>query len=180
MHVVELLIAFLAGVAICIATYLGYQQFRRNQPFIELVAARGSPKVPDAITKGGKYRWSIMLCLVNRRDLEYAVEKIQFRPRSEDWTKDVPNKTDGWLDLDLDFSFGKGRFQYIEAVVLKPYEYREVHGYWREPWGTNSALAKHCQENEGALHNDLMNDRVEYRLTFIDGKMQTFRFGKNA
>ena len=62
--------------------------------------------------------------------------------------------------------------------VLKPYEYREIYGFWWDPIGHPENIKDdiHLREIQQEAHRQLMLRNVEYRLTHGDGKSRRFRF----
>jgi len=70
-----------------------------------------------------------------------------------------------------------GRYQ---PLVLKPYEYKEIYGFWWDPIGRPENIKDNARlrEIQQEAHHQLMMRNVEYRLTYADGKTRRFTFGQ--
>jgi len=188
--VAQTVISFLAGAASVLGTYFTWRKIQHGNQRIELLDAHCEPRVPNEWHDLG-YPFSFRLFLMNRSSGEHALTAIEVRlmslrfrrfvRRRSKRTECAPRACLTWMPLtfeDILHRRGSGGFT---PLVLKPYEYREIYGFWFDPIGRPENL-KDCKaelrEIHQEVHRQLMIGNVAYRLTYGDGKTRGFKFKK--
>ena len=174
-------VSFLAGAASVVGTYLVWQQIRRSNQRIELLDAHGEPRVPNEWHDRG-FPFSFRLFLMNRSSADQAVTSVEIRLPSQRlrWLvrrKSGPKACTTWMRLTFE-DVMDGLCGHHAPLLLRPYEYRELYGFWWDPNGRSEDLneKQELRDVQQEVHRQLMIRNVEYRLAYGDGTMRRFRF----
>ena len=178
---VQNLISFMVGAATVIGTYLAWRQIRLGERRIELLEAHCEPRVPNEWHDRG-FPFSFRLFLMNRGPNESALTAIEIRIcgwRLRRLINHKPRTTmqKKWMELtfeDVLHQLG-GRYK---PLVFKPYEYKEMYGFWWDPIGRPENIKDNVRlrEIQQEAHLQLMRRNIKYRLIYADGKTKRFRF----
>jgi len=179
----QAIVSFLAGAASVVGTYLAWRQIRRGDQRIELLEAHCEPRVPNEWHDRG-FPFSFRMFLMNRSSGEHALTTIEVRLSSLRLRRFVhrksgPKACTKWMELTFEDVLHQLGGEYA-PLVLKPYEYRELYGFWWDRIGRPENLRDkpNLREVHQEVHRQLMIGNVEYRLTHGDGTTRRFKFKK--
>ena len=177
-EIANLAIGFVGGILAVIGTYLAVRQYRDSQPSIVLIDKAGSGLLsPEAEEKG--YTWCFHLSFQNRRGAEYAITDIRWAPRSKRLAKKMAGQEDGWQNLIFDGVLERPAGRSREPLVLAPFEYRQIEGYWKNWWvgdPRSESAERYWRENPDSyatfkrVLESLHNGKVRFRIDFADGR----------
>ncbi|OHB80449.1 MAG: hypothetical protein A2Z25_08870 [Planctomycetes bacterium RBG_16_55_9] len=182
------IISFIAGAAAVVGTYLLWRQIQHANQRIELLDAHCEPRVPNEWHDLGD-PFSFRMFLMNRSSAEHALTAIEVRlpslrfryfvRRKSNHAECAPRACITWMPLTFEDVLQQRGSRGFAPLVMKPYEYREIYGFWFDPIGRPENL-KHCKaelrEIHQEAHRQLMIGNVAYRLTYGDGKTRRFKF----
>lgn len=171
----QIIVSFLTGVTASLGLMIAYLQLRQGEGEITLLHGVGSFKLDRKEHERG-YMWRFHFTLFNRKGVEYAITDLRFRLTKRKINKKLETGSrHQWHHV----SFPDGLLSLGKPLQMQPYEYKEINGYYyHDRFSDVQKLDDAEVETLNEIMNELMNQNVEVRLTYANGKTRKYKLQK--